>query len=240
VGGEFINTLGNPHHIGIVGCSYEGAALCYRTICQEGAIIMGEHAHPEISMHTYPLAAYVDYIRHSDWEGVGSIMLASAKKLAAIGATFVICPDNTIHQSLPFIKDLSPIPWLHIAEVVAQEAELRNFKNIGLTGTQWMIESEIYPEKLSERGIGYLRPSFEECTEMNRIIMDELVFGTTTAESVTYFQGVMNNLKAKGCDAVVLGCTEIPLLMNDFNSPLPTLDSNRLLARAALKRSLGL
>jgi aspartate racemase len=226
-------------HIGIVACSAEGASLCYRTICLEGAEYLGKHGHPEISMHTHSLAQYVECINRDDWNGVGELMLSSANKLAAAGAEFLICPDNTIHQALPAITARSPLPWLHIAEVVANEARTRGFRKIGITGTQWLVESEVYPDKLTNVGLEYARPAVEERREIGRIIMDELVLGVFKPEAVAYFQGVIGELGRQGCDAVVLGCTEIPLIINDENSPLPTLDSTRLLARAALRRALG-
>jgi aspartate racemase len=226
-------------HIGIVACSAEGAALCYRTICTEGAALLGPHGHPEVSMHTHPLSRYMDRIDANDWAGVGELMLDSARKLAAIGAQFVICPDNTIHQALPFVQARSPVPWLHIADVVADEALRRGCRRLAITGTRWLIESDVYPSRLRERGLEFLRPTEAEREEINRIIMDELVYGVFKPEAVATFQRVMARLRDDGCDAVVLGCTEIPLLMNDGNSPLPTLDSTRLLARAALRRAVG-
>ena len=224
-------------HIGIVACSAEGAALCYRTICTEGEQLLGVHAHPEVSLHTHSLAEYMECIYRNDWAGVGEIMLSSANKLAAAGARFLICPDNTIHQALPFVRSRSPLPWLHIAEVVAANAADRGFRRIGLTGTRWLVESEVYPEKLTALGLEAVRPDAAERAEINRIIMDELVRGVFKPEAVTYFQQVIARLKNVGCDAVALGCTEIPLIISDANSPLPTLDSTRLLARAALKRA---
>jgi aspartate racemase len=225
-------------HIGIVACSAEGASLCYQTICTEGAQLLGPHAHPEVSMHTPSLAQYMECIYRDDWQAVGELMLASADKLARIGADFLVCPDNTIHQALPLIEARSPLPWLHIAEVVAERATERGFRRIGITGTKWLVESDVYPQKLSARGLEYLRPTAAEREEINRIIMEELVYGAFKPEAVSYFQQVMARMKGEGCDAVVLGCTEIPLLMNDANSPLPTLDSTRLLARAALRRAV--
>ena len=177
-------------------------------------------------------------IYRDDWRGVGELMLASATKLAQIGARFVICPDNTIHQALPYIESRSPVPWLHIAEVVAREARQRGFKRVGLTGTQWLVESAVYPAKLDAYGLDAMRPSESERRECNRIIMDELVRGVFKPDSVAYFQSVIDKLKLEGCDAVVLGCTEIPLIINDANSALPTLDSTRLLAHAALDRAM--
>jgi aspartate racemase len=224
-------------HIGIVACSAEGAALCYRTVCVEGAQWFGPQGHPEVSMHAPALADYMRHIERDDWPAVGELMLASAEKLARIGADFLICPDNTLHQALPYIEARSPRPWLHIAEVAAIEAARRGFRRLGLTGTRWLLESEVYPQKLAAHGLAWLSPDRAEREELNRIIMEELVRGIFTPEAVATFQRVMSGLKHRGCDAIVLGCTEIPLIMHDDNSPLPTLDSTRLLARAALRRA---
>ena len=227
-----------PRHIGIVGCSAEGAALCYRTICVEGAELLGPHAHPEVSLHGHSLADYTARLERGDWPGVAELMRDSAEKLARTGADFLICPDNTIHNALPHLEGRSPLPWLHIAEVVADEAASRGYRRLALTGTRWLVESELYPEKLTARGLSYLRPEAEERAEVNRIIMDELVYGDFKPEAVAFFQQVIGRLKDEGCDAVILGCTEIPLILDDANSPLPTLDSTRLLARAALRRAV--
>ena len=227
-----------PQHIGIVACSAEGAALCYKTICVEGAGLMGPHAHPEVSMHTHSLADYVERLDRGDRAGVAELMLSSAGKLARAGADFLICPDNTIHQAMVHVLPRSPLPWLHIAEVVAAEAAARGYRKLGITGTRWLIDSEVYPQKIEAQGLAWLRPTDAERDETNRIIMDELVQGVFTAEAVAAYQRVMGRMKKEGCDAVILGCTEIPLIMNDGNSPLPTLDSTRLLARAALKRAV--
>jgi aspartate racemase len=227
-----------PQHIGIVACSAEGAALCYRTIAAEGAAVLGAHDHPEISMHTHSLAAYMRCIYRDDWAGVGALMLSSARKLASSGADFLICPDNTVHQAMPHVVPDSPLPWLHIAETVAEDARARGFRRLGLTGTKYLVESDVYPEKLTAAGLAFARPSSEERERINRIIFDELVYGVFEPGAIAYFQQVMTRLRDDGCDAVVLGCTEIPLIMNDANSPLPTLDSTRLLARAALRRAV--
>jgi aspartate racemase len=228
-----------PRHIGIAACSAEGAALCYRTICVEGASILGPHTHPEVTVHTFSLADYMACIYRDDWASVGELMLASAHKLKAVGADFLICPDNTIHQALPLVVARSPLPWLHIAEEVAREAATRRFNRLAITGTRWLVNSEVYPDALTAQGLACMRPTPEERDEINRIIMEELVCGLFRAEAVAYLQRVCARMKAAGCDAVVLGCTEIPLIMSDANSPLPTLDSTRLLARAALRRAVA-
>ena len=222
-------------HVGIVACSAEGAGLCFRTICSEGVQLLGPHVHPEVSLHAHPLADYMHCIDRDDWAGVGALMLASATKLAASGAELLICPDNTIHRALPAIRSRSPVPWLHIAEVVAAAAAARGFRRVGLTGTRWLVESEVYSLAMAVHDIVTVRPEAGDRDAMNHTIMDELVPGVLRAEAVALFQLVIARLQAAGCDAVVLGCTEIPLIIDDGNSLLPTLDSTRLLARAALR-----
>ncbi len=227
-------------HIGIVGCSAEGAALCYRTICSEGAALLGAHTHPEVTMHTPSLAEYVHHLELGDLEAVGELMLRSARKLATAGADFLVCPDNTIHQAFSYVDARSPLPWLHIAEVVAAEARARKLLRVGLMGTAWLVDSEVYPGRLAAQGIECVRPTDAQRDEIDRIIMHELVYGVFKLASVACLQDTIQAFKQQSCDAVVLGCTEIPLIIHDGNSPLPTLDSTRLLARAALQRAIGI
>ncbi|OFX15983.1 aspartate racemase [archaeon RBG_16_50_20] len=224
-------------HIGIVACSSEGAALCYRTICLEGAMIMGRQSHPEITMHTYPLSEYMRHIEVDRWDGVAELMLSSAEKLARVGADFIICPDNTIHQAFDRVVDKSSLPWLHIAEEVASEAAGRNYRRLGILGTRYLMEGPVYPTKLAAKKINHSIPDTNERRRINEIIFDELVKGRFTEESRRYFNEVIDRLKDQGCDAAVLACTEIPLLLTEDDSSLPTLDSTRILARAALKRA---
>jgi aspartate racemase len=227
-----------PQHIGIVACSAEGAALCYRTISLEGAQIMGRHEHPEVSMHTHPLAEYMRCIYANDWPGVAELMLSSAEKLARAGADFLVCPDNTIHQAFDLVAHRSPRPWLHIAQEVASEARRCHFKRVGVLGTRYLMEGPVYPEKLRAAGLDYRIPGGEEREKINQIIFDELVNAQFAPRSLAYFTEVIRALADEGCDAVALACTEIPLLVTPDSSPLPTLDSTRLLARAALRKAL--
>jgi len=226
-------------HIGIAACTAEGAALCYQTICAEGARLLGPHAHPEISLHTPSFAEYLKCMRANDWDGVGELLLTSANKVARMGADFLICPANTMHKAFPLIEQRSPLPWLHIVDAVAAEASARGFRCIGITGTRSLVNSGIYDEKLGAAGLKSIRPGASEIEEMDRIIFDELNRGVFKPDALQYLQRVCVGLQAQGCDAVVLGCTEFPLIMNDSNAPLPTLDSTRLLARAALERAVS-
>ena len=226
-------------HIGIVAGSAEGAALCYRTICLEAPAFMGEHNHPEITMNSWPMAEYMPHIRANDWEAVAKLMAASAHKVARAGADFAICPDNTYHQAFRYLVPQSPIPWLHIAGAVAAEASGLGYTRLGILGTKYLTESDVYPEALKEFKIEREIPDEVDRERINEIIFKELVNGLFPETSRRYFNEVMEKLKERGCDAVVLGCTEIPLIVRPDDTPLPTLDSTRLLARAALRRALG-
>ncbi len=226
-------------HIGIVACSAEGAALCYTTVCTEAPELMGKkHAHPEVSMHTHPFSDYVRLIEAGNWDGVAALMLSSEAKLAKSGAELVICPDNTVHRVFDQVAKQARLPWLHIAGEVAKEAGRRGYKRVGLIGTEYTMEATFYTEKLNEVGIEIVLPDEKDLKLVNRIIFDELVAAQFTAESRAYFTGLINEMHARGCEAVVLGCTEVPLIITEENSPLPILDSTRLLARAALRASL--
>ncbi len=228
-----------PKHIGIVGCSAEGAALCYRTICGEAPALMGEHMHPEVSMHTHPLAEYMVHIRKGDWESVAALMLSSTQKLSKIGAQFAICPDNTIHEAFEIVKAQSPIPWLHIAEAVADKARTENYKQLAILGTKYLMTGPVYPETLKEFNIAGQIPAESDREHIDEIIFKELVNGIFTEKSRLYFNEVIEKLKGLGCDAAILGCTEIPLIVDPDDCPLPVLDSTRLLARAAIREALA-
>ena len=230
--------LNRPAHIGIVACSAEGASLCYRTICAEGSSFLGPHAHPEVSLHSLSLADYVRCLDAADLQGVADLMLKSARQLAAAGANFLICPDNTIHQAFALVRPHSPLPWLHIAEVVASEAAARAYRKLGLLGTSWLLSSNVYSETLLAKGIECIRPCDSACDELGKLIMEELVRGVFHDQTKKRFEQIIYDLRDEGCEAVILGCTEIPLIINDENSPLPTLDSTRLLARAALRAAV--
>lgn len=223
-------------HIGIVGCSAEGAALCYRTICIEGAKRNHEH-HPEVTMHTHSFGEYMEAADRNDWEAVADLMVSSATTVASAGADFAICPDNTVHQPFARVVEKSPIPWLHIAEVVADEAAKSGFGRLGILGTRYLMTGPVYSGVLDGRGIAHEIPAESDRETINSIIFDELVKGVFDPRSREILNRIIGGLGRRGCDAVVLGCTELPLLVEPARAPLPTLDSTRLLARAALTRA---
>jgi len=225
-------------HIGIVACSTEGAALCYRTISLEGSQALGRHDHPEVSLHSHSLAEYMKCVDANDWAGVAELMLSSAEKLARAGADFLICPDNTIHQAFDLVEHRSPRPWLHIAREVAAEGKRNGYRRLAVLGTRCLMEGPVYREALKAAEIEMRVPNAEQRARINQIIFDELVNGQFLPRSLAYYVEVIRELRDEGCDATVLGCTEIPLLVTPEASPLPTLDSTRLLARAAVRKAV--
>jgi len=225
-------------HIGIVSVNYEGTALCYRSICEEAASLVGEYQHPEMTIHSFPLAKYLPFISKLDWAGVAHLMLESAGKVARAGATFAISPCNTTHEAFEFVRSRSPIPWLHIAEVVGDAAVSRGQSRLGILGSRFLMEGNVYREVLAQRGIEAVIPETNEREMINRFIMTELVNGILRDSTRDYFRGVVSHLSENGCDAVVMGCTEIPLILSQDDVEVPVLDSTRLLAKAALVEAL--
>ncbi|MCD6488279.1 MAG: amino acid racemase [Desulfurococcales archaeon] len=229
-------------HVGIVAVSAPGAALCYQTICTVAEEILGKkYVHPEVSMHGYPFSMYMELIDAGDWEGVAELMASSARKLASLGADFIVCPDNTVHIAFDIAVEKSPIPWLHIAEEVAREAKRRGFKKLLVLGTRYLMELNVYPSRLGKYGIEWAIPDKEAREIVNEIIFNELVYGIVRPESRRKLVKIIEEaVEKKGCDAVVLGCTELPLILNNQVSPIPTLDSTRILAEAAIREAAGL
>lgn len=226
-------------HIGIVACSAEGAALCYRTICREAVAVVGKHDHPRITMDSIPMADWMSAFDAGDYAAVAEIMLVSTRVLASAGAAFAICPDNTAHLAWAPLQAQSPIPWLHIARVVGEEAQRRGHSRVGVLGTRFTMSGPVYRETFAQMGIETMAPEGADFDTIDRIIWDELVNGVFTDASRERYNEVIGRLRGRGCDAVALACTEIPLLVRAAESPLPTLDSTRLLAAAALRHAMA-
>ncbi len=226
-------------HIGIVACSAEGAALCYQSICREALARVGKNDHPRITLDSIAMARWLPAFDAGDFAGVARFMLDSARLLAAAGADFAICPDNSAHLAWAQVQAETPIPWLHIARVVGEEAARRGFRRVGLLGTRYTMTGPVYHDAFGSIGIETLVPDPADFETVDQIIWAELVDGVFTDSSRDAYKGVIARLGARGCDAVALACTEIPLLVGAGESPLPTLDSTRLLAAAALTEALA-
>jgi aspartate racemase len=226
-------------HIGILAHSFEGAALCYRTMCLESVARLGPHRHPEITMTGVGMDDLLSAWEGNDLPTLRAAFFEDAEKLAAAGCDFFVCPDNTAHIALESPGDPFPVPALHIGEVVADEASRRGFRKVGILGTRFTMTGPVYPGALGRRGIGWAVPDEADRKTIDDIIFDELCLGIFTDAARDAYVGIIDKLKADGCDAVALVCTEIPLLVTDEVSPLPTLDSTRLLAKAAVDVALG-
>jgi aspartate racemase len=228
-------SLPRTKHIGIVACSAEGAALCYRTICREALEVVGKNDHPRITMDSIPLALWMPSFDQRDYRGVAQLMLESARVLATAGADFAICPDNSAHLAWKHVMAETPIPWLHIATVLGEEAQRLGYRRIGVLGTRFTMDGPVYRDTLTSMGIESVVPAREDRETVDRVIFNELVDGIVTDDSRREYNAVIARLAERGCDAVALACTEIPLLVDPGSSPLPTLDSTLLLARSALR-----
>jgi aspartate racemase len=226
-----------PAHIGIIGCSAPGAALCFQTICASSGSVLGEHHHPEISMHVLNFADHVRHVRSKDWTGLGEMLLTSAQRLHAMGAEFLICPDNTAHAAYQRIAERVSIPWLHIADSVVTETLRLGIKRVAILGTSGLLASGVYPDRLKTHDIASAEPSDNESRMLDAIIFDELSKGVVSEQGVAFLQYLIGRMHAEnGCAAAILACTELPLLVKgDVPLAVPVLDSTRLLAQAAVR-----
>jgi aspartate racemase len=226
-------------HIGILAHSFEGATLCFRTACLEGVERLGPHLHPEITMTVSPMALVLDAWERGDNETLRAFFLKDAVKLAAAGSDFFVLPDNTAHIAMESPGTPFPLPGLHIAEVVADQAAKDGRRKVGILGTKYTMNGPVYPGAFGRRGIGWAAPSPEDQKIVNDVIFDELCLGIFTDESRNAYIRIIEKLEHDGCDAVALVCTEIPLLVTQNVSPLPTLESTQLLAKAAVAVAVG-
>ena len=226
-------------HVGILAHSAEGATLCYRTMWLEGIRRMGEHDHPEITLTGVPMARALDAWAAGDLAALREIFMADARKLAAAGADFFVLPDNSAHIALESPGEPFPIPCLHIAETVADEAAARSYRRIGILGTEWTMSGPVYPGAFGRRGLAWEIPDEDDRRRVHSVIMDELCLGEVRDAARADYVRIIAKLAARGCDAVALVCTEIPLLVRPEDSPLPVLDSTRLQAQAAVAVALG-
>lgn len=226
-------------HLGVLAHSAEGAALCFRAFCQEGFRRLGPHEHPDVTLDGIALARSMPAWDAGDHRSIRATLAVSVDRLAAAGADFFVCPDNTAHLALEQPGPDLAVPGLHIAQVVADRAAAGGHRRVGVLGTRYLLDGLVYPRALGARGIAAEVPEVGDREMVDRVIFEELVNGVVAAGSRRGFVEVVGRLASRGCDAVALVCTEIPLLVTPEVSPLPVLDSTRLLARAALEVAVG-
>ena len=227
-----------PKHIGIVACSVEGAALCLREIAAYSLQVMGEHMHPQVTLSCIAMGEWLPAFNRGDHAGIAEFMLRETEIVARAGAQLAICPDNSAHLAFKQVASKSPIPWLHIAEEVAKAAARGGYKHAALLGTRFTMSGPVYPEVFAKHDLKISTPTEADQQRVDEIIFKELVNGIFSEASRLRYDEVINRMKSRGCDSVILGCTEIPLLVRVDDCPLPALDSTRLLARAAVDAAL--
>jgi aspartate racemase len=227
------------HHIGILAHSADGAALCYLEMVRKSARQLGEHQHPEITLSILPMGPTLKWWDANDLSPINAHLRHTAERLKAAGCDFFVCPDNTAHIALDAAAEPYPLPGLHIAEVVAERAKADGRKRIALLGTRYTMQGPAYPDAFARHGLEMCTPPRADQDLINAVIFDELCLGQITETARGEFLRIIEALKGEGCDAVALSCTEIPLLITPDVSPLPTLDSTRLLAHAAVAVALG-
>lgn len=225
---------------GILAHSSEGAALCFLTFCREGFREMGQHMHPDVMLDCAAMGHVMPAWERGDHTPVRAFLAESIERLAKGGCDFFACPDNTAHIALELTGPPLPLPGLNIADVVAERAAHEGMMRVGVLGTRFTMGGPVYRRALPAVGIEPVFPDGEERADIDRIIFEELVEGQFTEASRRRYCDIITRLKGEeGCDGVALVCTEIPLLVTPDVSPLPTLDSTRLLARAALDVCTG-
>lgn len=225
-------------HIGVVACSVEGAALCFREIAAYSRKLMGEHLHPQVTLSCIAMGEWLPAFNRGDYEGVAEFMLRETQIVAKAGAQFAICPDNSAHRAFKYVVARSPIPWLHIAEEVAKAAMRDGYQHAALLGTRFTMSGPVYPEMFEKYSLKVSTPAAGDQKIVDGIIFEELVNGIFSEASRLRYNEVIERMRGRGCDSVILGCTEIPLLVRPDDCPLPALDSTRLLARAAVEAAL--
>jgi aspartate racemase len=226
-------------HIGILAHSADGAALCFLEMVREASRRLGPHRHPEITLSILPMAPTLEDYAEGNLAAVRAYLAGTARRLANAGCDFFVCPDNTAHLALDLPGEPLHLPWLHIGEIVAERAQAEGYRCVGLLGTRWTMEGPVYPAAFARRGIALRTPAPADRALVDGVIFGELCQGRLLDASRSEFVRIIEGLRQAGCDAVALSCTEIPLLITPDASPLPTLDSTRLLAHAAVEAALG-
>lgn len=230
-----MGTNGGKRHIGIVAVSPEGGALCYRGLLREASRHLEPHDHPTVSVHNAPLAWYIDAVRRDDWREVGRLLRESAERLAGLGAEVVVSPDNAVQHGAHLAEVGSPIPWLNMSSLVADAVAAEGRQSVGLIGTRTVTGGAVYQTHLGLKGVKTVAPSAEDAEALDTIIYSELAFGRITTVSTRRMLDVVDRFRERGCDGVILGCSEAPLVITAETSTLPVYDATDILCRAAIR-----
>ena len=228
-----------PKHIGIVAVSPEGSALCYRDIFRYASKRLGERGHPVVTLHNLPMKVYVDAVISENWQAVGDMLSLSASVLAAAGAEFCIVPDNLLQYGVHLAEHNSPIPWLTMTDLVCEAVKNDGCSAVGIIAAKLVAFGSTYQTSLGLKGVRVVAPDEKSATMIDDILFRELLAGIVRPESKRRVLDVVAQFKERGCDGIVLACTEAPLLIDQSDSPLPIYDSAKLLAEGALRVAIG-
>ncbi len=228
-----------PHHIGIVAASPEGSAFCYRRIGRRVSEIEVAAHRPTVTLHNLPFTTYIEKLNAGDWEGISMMLAESAHALHTAGADFCILPDNALHHAVPMAEHRSPIPFLNMIDLVAETVKTNGCRTLGLIGTKFVTFGSTYQTALGLRGMHLLVPDESGVEEIDRIIFAEAVYGRVRPASRNRVLDAISGLADRGCDALILGCSEASLIMAVEDSPLPVVDPVELLAEAAVQKAMG-
>ncbi|WP_375450850.1 aspartate/glutamate racemase family protein [uncultured Devosia sp.] len=225
--------------IGLIGgMSWESTAHYYRVLNQETAARLGGLHSAPLLIHSLDFAPIAAMQSAGDWDGAGAILAQSAKTLVAAGAGIIGLATNTMHVVADAIADTLGAPFLHIADPTGDALLADGFRTIGLLGTRFTMEMGFYRERLEARGLTVLVPEVGR-TNLNGIIYDELCRGIVLDASRTTYVDAIARLQGRGAEAVILGCTEIGMLIDDAVSPLPVYDTTDLHAKALVDAALA-
>ena len=226
--------------IGLLGgMSWQSSAEYYRLINEAIQARLGGLNNGRTLMFTVNFQEIEPLMRAGDWDGVAAIVSDAARKLEAGGADFILLCTNTIHKVAPAIEAAISVPFVHMVDVTADAVKRQGFHTVGLLGTSFTMEQEFYRARLESHGLSVLIPPASARADVHRIIFEELCFGQVRDESRRQYQAVIDELRDRGAQGVILGCTEIGLLIQPEDSSLPVFDTTRIHAEAAVALALA-
>ena len=226
--------------IGILGgVSPESTVAYYQYLTRTYTERYGDYGYPEILIFSVSFQRYADWSKQDRWDLIAEGLSEAGQKLAAAGADFVIISANTMHLVLDEVRARVPVPVLSLLYALVEAIQARGFRTVGLLGTKFTMEKPFYREALAQHGIEVLMPDAEDRAYVNRVIYDELVAGQIRDESREGYLRIIHGLHERGAEAVILGCTEIPLLVSEADAGLPLLDTTAIHAEAALRYAIG-
>ncbi|MCP4538642.1 MAG: aspartate/glutamate racemase family protein [Chloroflexi bacterium] len=225
--------------IGILGgMSPESTVEYYQHITRTYTERFGDYGYPEVLIYSVSFQPYVDWPNQDRWDLVAQGLSEAAQKLEAAGADFVVIATNTMHLVFDQVQANVTVPMLSLLDAVSDAILAREIETVGLLGTKFTMEKTFYQDALTRKGITVLVPDAQDRAYVNTVIYDELVAGQIRDESRTGYVAIIDKLAKRGAEGIILGCTEIPLLVSEENAGIPLFDTTVIHAEAALNYAL--